>query len=125
MLTGLGIDIVEIERIAKSLENERFIERIFTPLEIEYCEARKTGRTESYAARFAAKEAMAKALGCGIGAELEFKEIEIFNNSNGKPLIRLLRKSTQHHPSLNFHLSLTHTAHSAAAVVIAEKEFLA
>ncbi len=125
MLTGLGIDLVEIERIAKSLENERFIERIFTPLEIEYCEARKTGRTESYAARFAAKEAMAKALGCGIGSELEFKEIEIFNDSKGKPQIRLLGKSAQNHPGLHFHLSLTHTAHSAAAVVIAEKELTA
>jgi len=125
MLTGLGIDLVEIERIAKSLENERFIQRIFTPLEIEYCEARKTGRTESFAARFAAKEAMAKALGCGIGAELEFKEIEVFNAPNGKPQIRLLGKSSQNHPGLNFHLSLTHTAHSAAAVVVAEKELTA
>lgn len=120
MLTGLGIDLVEIERIAKSLENERFIQRIFTPLEIEYCEARKTGRTESYAARFAAKEAMAKALGCGIGAELEFKEIEVFNTPNGKPQIRLLGQSALKHPKLKFHISLTHTTHSAGAVVVSE-----
>ena len=121
MLTGLGIDLVEIDRISKSLENERFIERIYTPLEVEYCETRRTGRIESYAARFAAKEAMAKALGCGIGAKLEFKQIETYNNENGQPFIRLLGQSAENFLGLNFLLSLTHTGNTAGAVVVVEK----
>jgi len=122
MIFGIGVDLIEIERIKKTLENsgERFIQRVFTQLEIDYCESRKSGRIESYAARFAAKEAISKAIGCGIGADLEFKEIEIYNNEKGKPLIRLLGKAKIKYADLSFHLSLTHTNNSAAAVVVSE-----
>lgn len=66
MIKGTGVDIIEISRIKKSLTNEKFIERIFTKKEQEYCNSRKQMAASSYAARFAAKEAVVKALGTGI-----------------------------------------------------------
>ena len=66
MIKGTGVDIIEISRIEKSLTNEKFVERIFTKKEQEYCNSRKQMAVSSYAARFAAKEAVVKALGTGI-----------------------------------------------------------
>lgn len=85
-----GTDIVEIDRIKKAVKNTpSFIDRIFTPAEQSYCMARKAGQYSSLAARFAAKEAVSKAFGTGFGEKASPKEIEIINDTNGKPFISL------------------------------------
>ena len=75
-----GVDMVEIQRVKDSIDRlgNSFINRIFTPAEIEYCEKRKSGRYESYSARFAAKEAISKALGTGFTQGVGLKGIELF-----------------------------------------------
>ncbi len=87
MILGTGNDIIDICRIEKMLD-EKFIARIFTAGEQATCEKRKE-RASSYAKRFAAKEATAKALGCGIGRDALFTEIEISNNERGAPHVVL------------------------------------
>lgn len=87
MIIGTGNDIIDIRRIEKLLD-EKFITRIFTPAEQATCDARKE-RAASYAKRFAAKEAIAKALGSGIGSDALFTEIEITNDERGAPHIAL------------------------------------
>lgn len=88
MILGIGSDIVDIRRIEKLVARfgERFLNRVFTSSERAYC----NDRPASLAKRFAAKEAMAKALGCGIGEHLQWKEAEVFNLPSGKPSMRLL-----------------------------------
>lgn len=83
---GIGIDLVEIERIAGSIEEfgDRFLERVFTPAERGYCEA-MSAPARHYAARFAAKEAVAKALGTGVGAALGWRDMEIVRDGKGAP----------------------------------------
>lgn len=88
MILGTGIDIVDIRRIGKLIDDPRFIARIFTAQEQATCDGRKE-RTASYAKRFAAKEACAKALGSGIGSDGLFTEIEVSNNDRGAPHIIL------------------------------------
>ena len=92
MIIGIGVDLAEVDRIRDALERhttgERFRSRVFTPGEQAYCERRR-GKYESYAARFAAKEAMMKALGRGWSREVSWTEIEITRESGGRPMIRL------------------------------------
>ena len=87
---GIGTDIVNIARLKKSLgkNNDRFKNKIFTKNEIIYCESKKNP-SSFYAKRFAAKEALSKALGSGITKDVRFKSIEVFNNNQGKPSIKL------------------------------------
>jgi len=89
-ILGIGTDIVNIKRINKSLKlhNNKFKKRIFSSNEINYCE-RKKNSSSFYAKRFAAKEAVGKALGTGISNGFDFKNIEIFNDKLGKPFIKL------------------------------------
>ncbi len=88
---GIGTDIVDISRIKKIL-NKKFISRIFSVKEIQYCES-KTDKPAYYSKRFAAKEAFTKALGTGISKGISFNEISISNNKNGSPYIELLGKT--------------------------------
>ncbi|MET0151124.1 MAG: holo-ACP synthase, partial [Candidatus Binatia bacterium] len=92
MIIGIGVDLAEVDRIRDALERpttgERFRSRVFTPGEQAYCERRR-GKYESYAARFAAKEAMMKALGRGWSREVSWTEIEITRETGGRPMIRL------------------------------------
>ena len=87
---GIGTDIVNIKRMEKSLKKKgfKFKNRIFSQSEIDYCENKKNSFS-FYAKRYAAKEALSKALGTGIRKEVAFKNIEISNNSFGKPYIKL------------------------------------
>ena len=85
---GIGTDIVDISRIKKIL-NKKFISRIFSVKEIQYCES-KTDKSAYYSKRFAAKEAFTKALGTGISKGISFNEISINNNKDGAPFIELL-----------------------------------
>ena len=87
---GIGTDIIECLRIAKMIERhgELFINRVYTPHEIEYCSQRKAA-TQHYSGRWAAKEAVLKALGTGWARGITWRDIEVYNEPGGKPLIRL------------------------------------
>ena len=124
MTEGVGIDLVEIDRIAEKINRDiGFRELVFSKNEIEYCE-KKTKKHEHYAARFAAKEAFLKALGTGWVSGTAFNEIEITNDENGKPFITLLGLTLATISKLEIKkisVSLTHINSMAAAVVILEK----
>ena len=123
---GIGIDVVEVERVASSMDEfgERFVSRIFTPLEQEYCEKQKRPEIH-YAARFAAKEAIAKAFGTGIGEDLSWLDMEIRRRNSGEPELFLLGDGAKFAEANNISqvkISLTHAQHYAAAnaVVLAD-----
>lgn len=121
MLVGTGIDLIEINRITHSVERygERFLERVFTPGEIAYC-SRKKNSAESYAARFAAKEAGAKALGTGIQHGVSWKEIEVRRLPGQRPTLHFSGRAEEFARKLgvkNISLSLTHDRTVAMASV--------
>lgn len=120
MILGLGTDIIEIKRIEKAIANERFLQRVFAWEEICYC--RKRGRPEaSFAARFAAKEAVAKAFGCGIG-QIGWRDIVIINDPSGKPEAFLKNQAEAMRKELNAKviLSISHCKEFAIATAILE-----
>lgn len=124
MLIGTGVDLIEIDRIAQSIERygDRFLLRVFTPHEIEYCN-RKRSSAESFAARFAAKEAAAKALGTGISRGVTWNEIQVTRAPGARPLLELSGRARLLAAELgvrNISLSLTHTANLAMASVLME-----
>lgn len=124
MVLGLGTDLIEIERIQQSLDRfgERFTRKIFTEGEIAYCE-RKKHSAESFASRFAAKEAAAKALGTGISRGIQWKEIEVRRAPGERPTLHLTGRAAERAASMgvrNLQLSLTHSRDVAMAVVVAE-----
>ena len=87
MIRGIGIDIIEIESVKKSMEqSKRFAQRVFTENEIIYCES-NANKYQHYAARFAAKEAMMKALKTGWNNGIQWKQIEVINGASGAPTI--------------------------------------
>ena len=125
MILGIGIDIVEIERIRDSHQKlgNHFIERFLLSSEIEYC-LRHKDPSPNLAARFAAKEAISKAFGTGICAELGWHDMEIVRYENGKPYVILHGKGKELLDAQRgnvIHLSLSHTAHQATAMAIIEK----
>ncbi len=124
MIAGLGIDIIEVERVAEKISKENgFRELVFSENEISYCESR-TNKFEHYAARFAAKEAFFKAIGTGWLKDTAFNEIEIIHNEYGKPGISFLgatKATTDAMGITNLLVSLTHIKTAASAVVIIEK----
>jgi holo-[acyl-carrier protein] synthase len=124
MIVGLGTDLAEIARIERSIERhgQRFLERIYTPGEIAYCQ-RKKSSGESFAARFAAKEAGAKALGTGISHGVSWQEFEVRRAPSGKPSLHLSGRAAELAAALGVNrttISLTHTTALAMAVVILE-----
>ncbi|HOQ06926.1 MAG TPA: holo-ACP synthase [Clostridiales bacterium] len=124
MAIRCGVDIIEIDRIRKSLEElESFRNRVFTGHEISYCEGRNRARYESYAARFAAKEAVLKALGTGMSDGLEWKDIEIRNDEKGKPGVFLTGRALEIFRTmgaLSIDISLSHCGSYAVAFVVIE-----
>ena len=121
MLVGTGIDLVEVPRIARSIERfgDRFLQRVFTDAEIAYCRARAS-YAESFAARFAAKEAGAKALGTGIQHGVSWKELEVQRLPGERPALHLSGRARAIAGQLGVirvSLSLTHTAALAMATV--------
>jgi holo-[acyl-carrier protein] synthase len=121
MLIGTGIDVIEIERIAQSIERygERFLRRVFTADEIAYCE-RKRNCAESFAARFAAKEAGAKALGTGIQHGVVWTEIEVRREYGQRPTLHFSGRAQAMAEKLgvkHVSLSLTHDRQTAIAAV--------
>ena len=124
MIVGLGVDIAEIDRLEKAMvrHGRAFLDRVFTPAEIQYCERHKN-KFERYAVRFAAKEAAMKALGTGWKQGVRWRDIEVKNEPGGKPVLRLTGKAGEHAMQLGanrFALSITHTGNFAFAQVILE-----
>ena len=116
----IGVDIVETRRIDRSIGRfgNRFLQRVYTPQELDYCR----GRVSSLAVRWAAKEAVAKALGTGIG-EVSWQEIEVITNHQKCPKLRLHGAAANLAAQLgisNFAISLSHTKAYAVAFVVAE-----
>jgi holo-[acyl-carrier protein] synthase len=124
MIVGTGIDLIEIERIQQSVDRfgNRFLDRIYTPAEKAYCSSKKQS-AESFAARFAAKEAGAKALGTGISRGVGWQEIEVVRAPGGRPQLRFHGRAAEFAARLGATraaLSLTHSRTQAMASVILE-----
>ncbi len=125
VILGVGTDLIEIERVRRSVERfgDRFLERVFTPFEIAYCRTKVHGAAESFAARFAAKEAGAKALGTGISRGVRWTEIEVRNERGGKPGIVWSGRALERAQAMGVvatQLSLTHSREMAMAIVLVE-----
>ena len=124
MIIGTGIDIVSVSKIEETLERhrERFIRRIFTDSEASYCEQRLR-RFEHYAARFAAKEALLKALGTGANDQAHFRDVEVRNDEHGRPSITLTGSTAEYARQIgveHIHISLSHADDVAVAQVVLE-----
>lgn len=126
MIHGTGVDIVRIDRVRKSLDKfaERFEERVFTPLEIQYCKS-KADPSKHFAARFAVKEAVLKSLGTGMSQGISWKDLEVLNHEKtGAPCLRLNGKGRDIFEALKLkciHISISHENNYAIAHAIAEK----
>jgi holo-[acyl-carrier protein] synthase len=126
MLVGTGTDLIEIARIRGSIARfgERFLRRVFTPGEIAYCE-RKKNAAESYAGRFAAKEAAAKALGTGIAMGVTWLEIEVRREPGGRPTVHFMGRARARAEAMQVaaaSLSITHSRELALATVMLESK---
>lgn len=114
-----GIDIIEVERIKDNIEGfgESFLNRIYTKKEIEYCERKGVNKYQSYAARFAAKEAVLKAISPLLGSKYDIKwnDIEILNDESGRPYVNLLINTEK---IIKIDISLSHIKDIAVASVI-------
>ena len=120
MIYGIGIDIIEIERIQKSVEkfNDIFLNKIYTKTELDYCLSKKN-KFQHLAARFAAKEAIAKAVSTGWSKGFRWKDIEIFNESSGMPNVTLhgnLKKLLGENKSLK--ITMSHSEHYVTCFAI-------
>ena len=129
MIIGIGVDIIEIERVRQAIQNNKnFLSKLFTEKEIDYFISRKMN-SEVIAGNFAAKEAVSKALGTGIRG-FSFKDIEILRNELGKPEVILHNganlignKLVGNNNSLRVHLSISHNNNSAIAYSVLEGEY--
>ncbi|MCI0474969.1 MAG: holo-ACP synthase [Anaerolineales bacterium] len=122
-MLSAGIDLIEVKRVEETIARygDRFLTRVFTANELQYCR----GRAHQLAARFAAKEAVSKALGVGIQHRdgVSWREIEIVSDARGKPAVRLTGKAARRAAQSNlknFAISLSHTRAHAIALVVAE-----
>jgi holo-[acyl-carrier protein] synthase len=125
LVIGIGTDLIEIERIAQSVERygDAFLARVFTPGEIAYCRQKKRTSAESFAARFAAKEAGAKALGTGISRGVSWKELEVRRLPGQRPELHLSGRAAEVAERLGIRrisLSLSHSRQYSIAMVVAE-----
>jgi len=128
MIIGIGTDLLDIERVRKILDSSsgsRFADRVLTPRERELAAGRKGRLAEFTAGRFAAKEAVSKALGCGIGKQVSLQDIEIIPDPLGKPVCRVseeaLGRLSLNPAAVVIHLSITHTESMAMAYAVVEE----
>ena len=125
MLVSTGIDIVEVYRIEETMaRTPRFAERVFTSAEREYCDAKGAAAAQSYAGRFAAKEAFLKALKTGWRGKITWQDIEIVNDADGVPTLSLTGEAARLFEATgagSLHVSISHTSEHAVAHVILEK----
>jgi holo-[acyl-carrier protein] synthase len=124
LIIGTGIDIAEIARFGRFVaeNNQSLLKRLFTPLELEYCLARRLS-AQHFALRFAAKEAFLKALGTGLRNGINWLDMEVRNDDLGKPVLRFSGKAAEALAAAggqNCHLSLSHDAGCAVAMVVLE-----
>lgn len=127
MVVGIGTDLIEIERVEQSIQRfgVRFLERVFTADEIAYCQQKRKTSSESFAARFAAKEAGAKALGTGISRGISWREIEVRREAGERPTLHWSGRAAERAAELGvsrISLSLTHSGSVAMAVVLVERD---
>lgn len=125
MIVGTGIDVCEIGRLQQAVERygDRFLQRIFTTAELAYCQGKQRTAVESLAARFAAKEAAAKALGTGIANGIGWQDIEVTRQPDGSPALLLHGRAGERAAALRVaaaHLSLSHGRAVAIASVVLE-----
>ena len=125
MIFGIGTDLVEVSRVEKILQKwgEKFIKKVYSQNEIEYCE-KKAFPSIHYAARFAAKESFLKSLGIGLGMGVKLQDIEVINNQQGSPVLIVHERIRARLDKLGInalHISITHTREHAQAIVILEK----
>lgn len=125
MIYGTGVDIVEIARFERFLQqgNHALFQRLFTSVEIDYCSEKKHA-AQHYALRFAAKESFLKALGTGLREGLSWKDIEVVNDPLGKPELRLYRRALEMYNEAGLascFLSMSHDAGCAVAMVVLER----
>ena len=123
MIFGVGLDLIEVERVRRELERDpEFREQVFTPEEIAYCD-RHRHSAQHYAARFAAKEAFLKALGTGWRQGITFTDVEVRHDALGKPELHLSGRAADLAAARfigRLHLSITHLRETAGAVVVLE-----
>lgn len=124
MIYGIGVDLIEIDRIKQAIERngQRFIDRVYTKAEQEYCEQRPS--FACYAARFTAKEAFLKALGTGLRKGMRWQDIEVYTDELGKPHVQLygyLEERAKQEKFEHVHLSLSHSSAYAIAQVVIEQ----
>lgn len=119
MIKGLGNDIIEIERIERIITRygKQFLDKLFTSAEQKYC-LKYAHSSRHFAGRFAAKEAISKALGTGIGKMLTWMDIEVINDQNGKPIVKLSQDAEKRFDHPKILLSISHCHSYAAAVAI-------
>ncbi len=124
MIISIGIDIVEVYRISETIQRTpRFVERVFTARERAYCDAKGAASAQSYAARFAAKEAFLKALKTGWRGKITWQDMEILNDAQGVPNLEIkgeARTLLENLGAEKIHLSMSHTTDHAVAQVILE-----
>jgi len=123
MILGIGIDLMEIEKIEKQIQSDVHLRKVFTPAEIRECKS-VVRSAERFAGRFAAKEAFMKAIGKGIRQEVWFTQIEVLNNQDGQPYIQVKGEAEVWLRALsvrNIHVSIAHTKQNAVAIVILEE----
>ncbi len=125
MIVSIGIDIVEVYRISETISRTpRFVERVFTTGERDYCEAKGAAAPQSFAARFAAKEACLKALKTGWRGKITWHDIEVISGENSVPHLEIrgeARKILENLGANKIHLSISHTTEHAVAQVILEQ----
>lgn len=122
MIVGIGIDVVEIQRMKKVIDEwgDLFLERVFTSNELKYS-LTKRNFVQHLAARFAAKEAVAKAISTGWSGIFRWKDVEISNDRSGKPVIALYGKLKEHFSVNKIYVSLSHSENVVVAFVVVEK----
>jgi len=118
-VADIGVDIIEVARIQKMIDEygEKFLKRIFTATEIDYCEQFGKRKYEHFAARFALKEAFSKAIGTGLSEGFAFCEVGVVNLTSGKPELVLEGEMKKKWGDKKFNISLAHTINNAIAIV--------
>ncbi len=125
MILSIGVDIVEVYRIRETIaRTPRFAERVFTAGEREYCESKGVAAAQSYAGRFAAKEAFLKAIQTGWRGKITWHDIEIISDAEGVPTLNITgeaKRIADDRGATSVHLSISHTTEHAVAQIILEK----
>ncbi len=123
MIIGIGTDIVEVKRIQEAIEKygKRFLDKLFTKTEQEYCDSFNETKYVHYAARFAAKESFSKVIGTGLTQGFKFTEVGIKNKESGEPQIDLTGGMAEKWSKYHTFVSLSHTDNNAIAYLIMEE----